>query len=100
MMLMGFSHQRLPSLSWLRYRLSHYTLGSISPLCELSRKAIALISVLIGFCYTVVAGIFYATLVNDMGFGEWLRAGGLGNYLLNGRRFGTLFCYGTTALVT
>jgi hypothetical protein len=40
-------------------------------------KAIALISVLIGFCYTVVAGIFYATLVNDMGFGEWLRAGGL-----------------------
>ena len=60
-------------------------------------KAIALISVLIGFCYTVVAGIFYATLVNNMGFGEWLRAGG---YLLNGRRFGTLFCYGITALVT
>ena len=25
----------------------------------------------------VVAGIVYATLVNDMGFGEWLRAGGL-----------------------
>ena len=24
-----------------------------------------------------MAGIFYATLVNDMGFGEWLRAGGL-----------------------
>ena len=24
-----------------------------------------------------MAGFFYATLVNDMGFGEWLRAGGL-----------------------
>ena len=40
-------------------------------------KAIALIAGLIGFSYTVVAGFFYATLVNDMGFGEWLRAGGL-----------------------
>ena len=37
-------------------------------------KAIALISVLIGFCYTVITGLFYATLGNDMGFGEWLRA--------------------------
>ena len=32
--------------------------AAFHPLCELSRKAIALISVLIGFCYTVVAGIF------------------------------------------
>ena len=40
-------------------------------------KAIALIAGLIGFSYTVVAGFFYAALVNDMGFGEWLRAGGL-----------------------
>lgn len=62
-------------------------------------KAIALIAGLIGFSYTVVAGFFYATLVNDMGFGEWLRRR-IRNYLLNGRRFGTLFCYGTTALVT
>ena len=54
-------------------------------------KAIALISVLIGFCYTVVAGDLYATLVNDMGFGEWLRAGGLEITRLMGRRFGALF---------
>ena len=55
-------------------------------------KAIALISVLIGFCYTVVAGIFYAT--------RMVTRRRIRNYLLNGRRFGTLFCYGITALVT
>ena len=42
-------------------------------------KAIALIAGLIGFSYTVRR---------------------IRNYLLNGRRFGTLFCYGTTALIT
>ena len=77
MILIKFRAQCFLSLLWLQCDFSHYALGGISSLCKLQRKAIALIAGLIGFSYTVVAGFFYATLVNDMGFGEWLRAGGL-----------------------
>ena len=57
-------------------------------------KAIALIAGLIGFSYTVVAGFFYATLVNDIGFGEWLRAGGLEITCLMAAGLALLFCDG------
>ena len=78
MILIKFRTQCFLSLLWLQCDFSHYALGRhFTGYASYNVKAIALIAGLIGFSYTVVAGFFYATLVNDIGFGEWLRAGGL-----------------------